>query len=159
MVLSIVVYFNAGCSFAQNKEKNIELVKNFSEAIFDKNVEPETIVEKYMFANHNSKNLDSMRLKVSKHIEIARSKLGQEGGWLMPGNSVANEKTKHIESFLDVEKLNKLQLNLPEDKKKNVYVLLNSNKDEILQYFYVENSKISSFSMFVKTNKAWFFRY
>ncbi len=159
MILIFVVISSTGCSFSQENKDNLALVKGFSEVMFDTTVTSEMVVSKYMFANQSSENLDSMRLKAAKHIDAIRNEVDEENGWLMPGFKVANEKRKQIVWLLNVEQLNKLELNLSEEQKRNVYVLLNSDRDEILQYFYVEDGSINSFSLLVKTGSAWFFVY
>lgn len=148
-------------SFSQSNHR-VEriLIKNFSEALFDNSVSPEKVVQDYMiFDIDEKKELQIAVSKAAAHITVIREKVNQDGGWLLPDYKVAKEKEYKIEWFLDFEEISILKLNITAEKKKNVYVLLNSEKNKILQYFYLENNKIRSFSLFVKMNDAWFLSY
>ncbi len=153
-----------GIMTAQNdKDKNIQLIKNFLSVFFDESVAPETVVREYLIYGTYLKD------KMSKtgfegaqlHILKARLEKDKNQGWLVPNHKVADLTEYHVYPFEDFEHLNTLKINgFGDDKPSGVYVLLNPEEDEILQYFLVREGKISSFSLLVKGgDEAFFFGY
>ena len=69
------------------------------------------------------------------------------------------ESKYNIISYSKYSENDILKLNWSHLDKSNVYVLVDSNGEEILQYFLLENGKIKSFSLFGKGKEYWFFGY
>lgn len=70
-------------------------------------------------------------------------------------------KHRYVASYKPYQYLDKDKFfsAVDESFKNEIYVLLNDDKSEILQYFQIKNRKIRSFSLFVKPGQAYFFCY
>ena len=95
------------------------------------------------------------------HIKQTRKDINKNNGWLIPNYKVANLKHRYIASYKSYQYLDKDKFfnTVDDDFKNEIYVLLNADKSEILQYFQIKDKRIRSFSLFVKPGQAYFFCY
>ncbi|GGD19431.1 hypothetical protein [Hyunsoonleella pacifica] len=143
-----------------SREKFIE---QFVVDLFDDNVMPEYVVSKYIEVLKDSMNTD-IRTKAAKDfVEEIRKPIDANvrGNWLIPNNKIKLIKKPVIYSYKKYEHINNLKINKISSLKDRVYVLLDFDKEEILQYFLLneDQTKIISFSLLIKDkNQATFFR-
>jgi len=101
-----------------------------------------------------------IRLGHIKQIRLEMQKNETDSKWLIPPKTNANPKNivakyndfKHLDKFKFYERK-------VESITKNMYVLLDRDKNKILQYFFVEDGKIKYFTLFVKSEDGSFFGY
>ena len=70
-----------------------------------------------------------------------------------------NSNSRKIYNYHQYEHLSKVNLNISQEEIENIYVLLDDDFKEVLQYFWIKNKKIYSFNLFIQGNQAWFFSY
>ena len=141
------------CTISQQNET--DLINNFLMSLFNEEIPPSKIVDKYMSYEKNSKSY----LAVISHIEEIRQGRDLDRGWLMPNHRIATLVSYNIGSYKDYSEHDKIKPKLTEKDKNHVYVLFDSSNEEILQYFLLENGKIKSFTLFGKGSEYWFFGY
>ena len=137
------------------------MINNFLNELFNEDVSPNLVVKKYIkySTNKNDGGIIGYDLAV-KHIELTRREITEDNGWMVPNYKVARLKNRIIKTYKDYKKLDTLNLSFnKQSAKSQIYVLLNKNRDIILQYFWIKDKKIASFSLFVKPKKAYFFTY
>jgi hypothetical protein len=142
-----------------------KMTKQFILDLFDDNIPVNSIVETYLQIEPDSKSklsLSERKNGAMGIIEKTRKGNGVKGSWLIPNIEIKYMKNLKIYPYKKFESLNKFKISGIETLKENIYVLLSSNKEEILQYFLLNknHNKILSFSLLVKAeNQAWFFTY
>lgn len=149
----IIINFWTACSIGQEKE--MELIGSFLTSLFDEEITPSKIVDNYMPYSKNSHSYSA----VISHIEEIRNGRDLDRGWLMPNYKIERLSNFNIGRYLEYAELDVIKPILSELDKKQTFVLLDSERKEILQYFLFENGKIKSFTLFGKGNEFWFFGY
>jgi len=139
---------------------NKKIIHAFLSELYDNTISPNEIVKKHLEYSliKNDGGVIGYDLAI-KHIIWIRSDTNHDNGWLLPKHKVAGLKVKHVVPFKGHEHLNKLSFIYDKLDKKRMYVLLNEEKNEILQYFLLRNNKIMAFTLFVKPGQAYFFSY
>ncbi len=160
-IILILITFTTCFSFSQQDSNEI-LITNFLNDLFDETVSPEKVVKTYLMfsTTKNERGISGFDIAI-KHIKRTRKEQNKEQGWLMPNYKIASLKERLIVPYQKYQNLDKDKFfNAFEDEFKNdIYVLLNDDKNEILEYFQVKDQKIKSFSLFVKPGQAMFFVY
>lgn len=145
------------------KEEN--LIKQFVNDLFDISIPEETLIQKYLVELENEENFTvSLQERIDKrllYIKAIRNEMSKEepgASWLMPEKANANHENI-VAKYSDYSHLDKFQFHEEKGKAivENMYVLLDKDKKEILQYFLIEEGKIKYFSLLVKSGKASFF--
>lgn len=152
----VIIILTSCVTFSQEKNsENMKIVENFSKDLFDENVSPKDIILSYMAFEGDE--VEKSKSFTERFIQIVRDSVGKDLGWLFPGTKVKNlKKNIKVEPYLLTEKT-KLKLNHSKEVLKNAYVLINSDTNEIVQYFNVKEGKIYSFNLFGKGDRYWFF--
>ncbi len=160
--LAIIFLCNI-CVSQQLPENNI--VSRFVVDQFDTKLDAKKVVESYIELESSGRNLLPLdkRFETAKNILIeARNGKGSKGTWIIPDYSIRKIEKPVILPYSKSKHLSKLCIDINKNFEKNVFVLLNEDKNEILQYFLLNNdhNKILSFSLLVKAkDSAWFFVY
>lgn len=158
LVISILSLNIVSC---QNRKKE-ELIEKFIVDLFDDKIPASKIVEEYIEIQADNNNSFSL-LERKKMVEgvIEETRKGSDSKWLIPDSSIKNIKKPKVFLYEIHEKKNELNIAGIEELKKNVYVLLDAKEEKIIQYFYLGEGKIISFSLFIKGNdkEASFFSY
>lgn len=148
----------------QEETKEEKMIKQFVTDLFDDEIESKKVVDNYLEIKLDNKN----RLSIAERkkmaigiIEKARNGESEELGWLVPNYKIKNIKNSKVYPYQDYEDLSPFEISGIESHKENIYVLLDSKKENILQYFFLNENKdkIISFSLFIKSDVAWFFGY
>lgn len=150
------------CDIAQENTQR-ELIKDFIIQIKNNKIDAKKIVDTYLQIKTDKENTLSLKDRkqgVVSIIEKMRTE-NREGNPLIPIYSIDSIKKYNIYPFKEFENLNKYKFSGIKKLRNNAFVLLNDKRDKILQYFLLnrEHNKIVSFSLFVKTDLAWFFEY
>ena len=138
-----------------------EMILQFSKDLFNTQINPEALVEKYIVLDSLDSDLtiSERRSAVIEHIKEIRLSRNKEQGWLMPQGDWISDKAT-IMPYKKASHLDTLKLNLVEKVQGRIFVITDADQKEILQYFLLdEQNKILSFSLFVKGDLAWFFGY
>lgn len=151
------------CSFSQTTEKPEKLVKQFIKDLFNDSISPKTVVNTYLEIENDTNN----SLSISERKEMAigiveqtRNGKNKDLGWLIPNYEIKNIKHPKIYPYNKYKHLRTFDISGMESIENRVYVLLDSKKEKILQYFLLneKGDKIMSFSLFGKGDDAfWFF--
>ena len=160
LILVLATFLSFSCQ--ENSEKL--LIRNFIQDLFDPTVNPEQVVERYIYIPDEKKSNDSNQDKKDLAIKIIKdARIGQNGSdWFVPNQKIKNLKELNILSFIEAEHLNKLNFNgLRSDHKSQMYVLVDDDEKEILEYFMLsdDKSQIKYFNLFVKGDSASFFEF
>ncbi len=150
-------------SFNAQKNSGSELIKNFIIDIYNSSINSDKIVNKYLQISDDKENSSSLRdRKLTAEIIIKKIRdVNAEKNELIPKISLDSIKKFNIYPFRDYENLTEYEFNGLNLLRKDSFVLLNDKNDKILQYFLLnsKHDKIISFSLFVKSDIAWFFSY
>ncbi|MFI8605389.1 hypothetical protein ACIGCP_13055 [Cellulophaga baltica] len=160
-LMILLILFSCCKSFSQ-KDTEEQVIGNFLLDLYDKNISAEKVVDKYLiFSVQKNPGGVIGRDVAIQHILNIRLNKKITQNWLMPTNNISNLKIENIVDYKSHEILDKqLFFTYSNDSlKKDIYILLNEEKNEILQYFLIKDNKIRAFSLFVKTNDASFFTY
>ncbi|MEM9884391.1 MAG: hypothetical protein AAF849_00750 [Bacteroidota bacterium] len=161
IVLSILLL--SCTSGGAQKEEN--LIKQFVKDLFDISLPEETLIQKYLVELKDKESFTiSLQERIDKRLLYIKAIRNQmlEGepspSWLMPKKANANLENI-VAKYSDYSYLNKFQFHEEKEKAivENMYVLLDKDKREILQYFLIEEGKIKYFTLLVKSEQASFF--
>ena len=141
-----------------------KMIKQFVIDLFNNNIIPQNVIDKYLEIKEDSENSLSIsdRKKLAFGIiEKARNGESKEFGWIIPDYEIKSINKPKIYPITKYEKLDTLGISSKTKYKNNIFILLDSKKKKILQYFLLNetNDKIVSFSLFIKSDQAWFFSY
>ncbi len=156
VLLVIILGFNiVSCQ----KEKKEKIIERFIIDLFDDKIPPEEIVELYIEIKPDRNNKLSILERKKGAIGViqeSRNGKGSENTWLIPNYAIKNISNPKVYSFQEYENLSQIEINGVEKIKEHIYVLLDSKKEKILQYFLLNetNDKIISFSLMVKQKKS-----
>jgi len=158
---TLILFYFININAQKNSE--IKLIKSFINDIYNCDLDSKEIVDKYLEIiddKENSISLKDRKVTAEKIIEKIRD-VNTEKNKLIPKISLDSIKKFNIYPFKDYENLNEYKFSGINLLRKDSFVLLNDKKDRILQYFLLNNehSKVISFSLFVKSDIAWFFSY
>lgn len=162
IILFIVLIISLNCVKKQeNKEK--EIIKKFILNVYDNKKDTKDIVDFFLEIkdDRNIKlSLEQRKLGAENIIKNIRSKT-IENNALTPKYLLDSILNFNIFPYEDFKHIDKYNINGIETVKENVYILLDDKKENILQYFLFnkKHTKIISFSLFVKSDLAWFFKY
>ncbi|MBP0903811.1 hypothetical protein ACFSKN_16025 [Mariniflexile gromovii] len=160
----IILFFGINLVSCQEIKKE-NMIEQFISDLFNEKIPAEKIIDKYLEIKFDSKNKLSLTERKNTAIGIiekTRNGEGNKGTWLIPNNEIRYIKNPRIYSYNKYKDLSQMEISGIETIKENTYILLDPKKEEILQYFLLneDNDKIISFSLFVKPeNQAWFFSY
>lgn len=161
-VFVCLIMMHISCAQA-NRKNDIKLINDFLDALFDRNIYADKVADKYLYTTKYSIDepkdsiIDGRKMAID-HIKLVRKEVENDMGWLLPNKKVASLKVRNIFPIIDYSELDKLGLSEKESIK-NIYVLLNPDKNEILEYFYVVDNKIYAFSLLVKGDTGFFYIY
>lgn len=129
------------------------LIKNFVIDLFDDDVAPKTVVDTYLEVKKDSTY--SKRIKGAVlFIEETRKPVSAEirGKWIIPNYAIKKIKKPKIYPYKEYKHLSLIKLKKTDTFIGRMYVLLDEDKKEILQYFLLNESKtkIISFCLFIK---------
>lgn len=158
----LIVLFCVINSCQSQAQKEIELITNFVKDLFQQSLSPKEIIRDYIEILPNSKNKLSLSKRTKdaeEFVESIRKRNYPENLWLIPNYDLTHIKNPIIYSYSETKSLNTIEISGIDTVENRVYVLLNSEKDKILQYFLLnkDRDKIVSFSLFVKGSTAYFF--
>lgn len=160
--LTVILFFSCMILFGQDRiDANVKVVENFSKDLFNEEVKPKDIVDMYMaFKKPENREISDAKNFATKFIQMTRDSVGKDMSWMLPDIKVKNLKNnRKVCLYQSIEDMCKLELNVRKDLFKNVYVLVNTDTNEIVQYFYVEEGKILFFNLFGKGDEYWFFTF
>lgn len=160
LVLSCLFIFSC---LESSKE---EFIEQFISDLFNENITPEKVVETYIEVVPDTTKKTSLAQRLewaSDFIRETRKPMYAdiEGNWLIPSHKIKQIKSPKVYSFIDYEHLSSIKINKIDSIKNRVFVLVDSEKEEILQYFLLneDHTKILSYSLMVKDeNDGTFFR-
>lgn len=163
--ISIIVFLFALTMVSCQENREEEMIASFVKDLFDENITPDTVAQKYIHVSEDKENefsIEKRKKMVIDHIQETRdNKTGAR--WLIPYAKIKNIKEPKIYPFLEVENLNKIDFGPKVKENYNVmYVLTNKEKTEILQYFLLteDKKKLTSFTLMVKGGDiGYFFSY
>lgn len=159
--MSLLFFCYVNCYTMSSKSKDKDLIHSFLTNLLDESISSSEIVNDFMYIGSKSKDsLDILTEGYEKLIEMARSDLGSKSeDWSLINPKIRELNEWHIFEYSKYRELDEVNLNFSEKEINNTYVLLDENKKEILQYFWIKNGKINSFSLFIQGHSAWFFVY
>ncbi|WP_298346632.1 hypothetical protein [uncultured Algibacter sp.] len=161
LVLFIITFNLISCQQSNQKK----MLAQFTQDLFDETIPANIIIDKYIDIDLNKKSSLSLdeRKDFAKNIIIETRKGKSENmGWLIPNYEIKNIKKPKVDLLKKHKDLDSLGVASFTKYEDNIYILLDSNKERILQYFLLNDAKnkIISFSLFIKSdNLAWFFVY
>lgn len=148
-------------------QKEEVLIKSFVTDLFNSNISEEDIVKKYLvdlkYEKKYSISLHERKGNQLKHIKGIRENMLKnniESGWLIPDK--ANGSLDNVvANYMDYKHLDKYGWSHKQKKRitRNMYVLLDSKKETILEYFLLKKGKIKSYTILIKSGDASFFVY
>ncbi len=161
ILIGFTLIFNL--AFCQKTQPE-KMIKQFVIDLFDDEVKPENIVDNYIEIKYDDKNSLSMlerKKGVLGIINKTRNGESKELGWIVPDYEIKKIKEPKIYPLEKYENLDELGIKSYTKYKESIFVLLDPKKKKILQYFLLNktNDKIISFSLFQKSDLAWFFGY
>jgi len=157
--LIIVVIITLSCKSQNYSEK--EMIEQFAIDLFNDQIKPETIVEKYIYV---SKELDT-KIPYEKReqgyaelIKETRAGKGVDGVWVYPNIHLKAIKKPKAYLYEEYSNLISVNINNIETIKDRVYVILNTKKTKILAYILLNETKnkILSLSLLGKDDTAYF---
>ncbi len=161
----LIVLLIGSTLFSCQEQRKERIIEQFVINLFDDKVTPQSIVSTYIEILQDTTNSNitpTERLKGAEGlVRETRKGIGEKGMWIIPNYSIKQIKNPKVYSFNDYEHLSVINLNAIDSIRNRVYVLLNPDKNEILQYFLLNESetKIISYTLLVKDgNNGSFFR-
>ncbi|MCB0449699.1 MAG: hypothetical protein KDC97_06235 [Confluentibacter sp.] len=159
----IILIFGTNLASCQKTQPE-KMIEQFVIDLFDDEIQPQKIVDSYLEIkpdNENSLSISEGKKGALGIIDKARNGESKELGWLVPNYEIKNIQKPQIFSLKKYGDLDTLGIKFYTKYIDNIYVLLDSEKKKILQYFLLNetNNKIVSFSLFIKSDQAWFFVY
>lgn len=132
-----------------------KIVKQFVIDLFDSTITPQGLIDKYIETVGEQKTNLSVSERKQMAVEIidkARNGESKDLGWLIPNIEIKNFKNIDIYPYNKYKNLRTFNISGIENIKDRVYVLLDPNKENILQYFLLneKGDKIISFSLFIQ---------
>lgn len=155
ILILLLVSINLSC---QTNSPEI-LVKDFVIDLFDIEIKPKLIVDKYLEIKPDSLNSLSLveRKKGAESVILEiRKRTSNEKNWLIPNYDIEHIKKPIVYPYQPNKGISTVKIKGIDKIENRVYVLLNSKKNEILQYFLLneDKNKITSFSLFVKQENS-----
>lgn len=156
-ILIIITILSSSCK----EETGKEMIEQFAIDLFNNQIKPETIVEKYIYI---SKELDTKipykkrKQGYAELIKETRAGKGIDGVWVYPNIRLKAIKTPRAYLYEEYNNLSTVKINNIETIKDRVYVILNTKKTKILAYILLNETKnkILSLSLLGKDNTAYF---
>lgn len=156
-ILIIITILSSSCK----EETGKEMIEQFAIDLFNNQIKPETIVEKYIYI---SKELDTKipykkrKQGYTELIKETRAGKGIDGVWVYPNIHLKSIKTPKAYLYEEYSNLSIVKINNIETIKDKVYVILNTKKTKILAYILLNETKnkILSLSLLGKDNTAYF---
>ncbi|MEM9142417.1 MAG: hypothetical protein AAGA86_05475 [Bacteroidota bacterium] len=130
-----------------------EVINKFLDALLDDSIPSKKIASDFLVWDKNdTKDNPEERIKgLDAYVQMARHDRNKSGNdWKLINPQIFTLKQRNIFNYKDYEQLDTLHLNIAKSEEKNVFVLLNPEKKNILQYFWVKNGKILSFHLFIQ---------
>lgn len=162
IVITILIF---GSTIASGQKLQPEkMIVQFVIDLFNDEVQPQKIIDSYLDIKTNNENILSIakrRETVVGIINKTRDGESKKFGWFIPDYKIKNLKKHKIYPLKKYENLDTLRIKSKTKYMDNIYVLLDPKKKKVLQYFLLNetNDKIVSFSLFIKSDQAWFFSY
>lgn len=163
--LIIIGLFFAVNTISCQEIRKEKMIQQFILDLFDEKIPAKRVVDKYLEIKLDKENKLSINERKKVAVEIIEKTRNDEGfqdTWLIPNNKIRYIKYPEVYPYHKFKDLSKIEISGIEKINKNVYVLLDTNKENILQYFLIneKNDKIISFNLFVKAKDlGWFFSY
>lgn len=159
----IILLFGFNLASCQNLNKE-RMIEKFIVDQFNDKIPASSVVEKYLEINPDSLNKVTLTNRKKLASEIILKARNNEGysSWLIPNYEIKNIKKPKVYLLKKFKNLDSLGIASLTKYENHIYVLLDSNKEKILQYFLLNEvkNKIISFSLFIKSdNLAWFFSF
>jgi hypothetical protein len=132
-----------------------KMIEDFVIDLFDDTVSEKQVVTNYLEISENTNNkisLSERRDGALGIINASRSGEIDKGAWLVPNYEIKKISKPKVYPFVQYRHLNIFKFNVADELTDHMFVLLDDDKDNILQYFLLNktNTKILSFSLLVK---------
>lgn len=155
-----IAFLLCNYAFCQNSIKE-KMVENFIIDLFNNDIPALQVVNKYIEIEPDSINTFSLLKRKQMAVGIIEeTRKGTFSPWFYPDYSIRNIENPKVFPYKIYENKSDLTINAIDKVKENVYVLMDSKEKKILQYFLLSETKIISFTLFIKEgNNASFFSY
>lgn len=158
IIIIAFLFFNN--VFCQDSKKE-KMVENFIIDLYNNDISASNLVEKYIEIKPDKTNTLSLleRKKMAVGV-VEETRKGTFSPWFYPDYSIKNIENPKVFPYKIHENKSDLIINGINEIKEQVYVLMDSKEEKILQYFLLSETKIVSFTLFIKEgNNASFFSY
>ncbi|MBW4362444.1 hypothetical protein [Flavobacterium taihuense] len=137
------------------------MIEHFVVDLFNNDISALKVVEKYIDIRPDKTNSFSLSERKKMAIGIVEeTRKGTFSPWFYPDYSIKNIENPKVFSYKIHENKSDLIINGIDKIKENVYVLLDSKGEKIVQYFLLNKTKIVSFNLLIKEKgQASFFSY
>ncbi|WP_299015139.1 hypothetical protein [uncultured Polaribacter sp.] len=160
IIIALLLYISC-VGIQRNKEA--VLIKEFIIKLNDSKVSSKSILDNFIQIEEDKDNSLSLSDRKSSIIEIIEKIRDPkiQGNSLFPKYALDSIKNFNIYPLKEYENLSKYKFSGMNILREDAFILLDDKKKNILQYFLLnkEHNKIISFSLFVKTDVAWFLEY
>lgn len=158
VLILVFLFFNS--AFCQNSKRE-KIIEHFVVDLFNNDIPALKVVNKYIEIKPDNSNTFSLleRKKMAVGI-IEETRKGTFSPWFYPDYSIKNIKNPKVFLYKIQENESDLIINGIEKIKEDVFVLMDSKEEKIVQYFLLNKNKIVSFNLLIKEkNNASFFSY